>query len=1734
MNMKTLLKELVKDPQIKALYNQGFDRSFVHKLILEALSKEEILSLLPNGLDTTIDGSKKAYKKLAKQYHPDKNKDNPEAIENFGELSLIYNTFLNADINERERLLQDESFKSLLQRAGIDPSNEEGVTNDDRESYKVMSYLNSEKSLKNTRAEWKNLYMHAVRNSGNYLKKGGFTAKGLEKNYDDMIEAWENSDEETRKKFSIFKDFGLRKFSSLGWFTTVQRKIEFIAYWWHMMWNTEEQQNDSKQKSLGNNPAESAKMSKEEIENKIEELKKEYDQAKKEKNREKARAIAKEIGDLKFDLERLPNAENTSSDDDKTEPNIPAFEPEMIDAIKKQNTPEEVKAVAQKMAQDVKKDESINDEQKKEAVKDIYQLAQEKLKELAGAEESEEITLEKVKEYIETKEWKKIEGHFNNIKKWFDKNSEKTSIELEDYKQAAKDDLFESDYPTQNFILFSKIIEAIKEFLADEIYLLKDGFLDLYEDLQNLKQQVRDLTALVVQDKSKEPEADAAIQKTVQSTNQTAQKLLNAPKEDEKTGELTTTGEEPTSDDAEEKAKDEKPEFVAREAFDKAWQPVGAAFDNYEELFGTTPFLRVQAEVLFGLRDALQAFEKEVLEPAGLDVSGTGRREKDLQEQEGDEVVEVPKQAKRKSFELHKEITNRTKELVKIIKQVNDKNINTIAGRNLRKQARLKAKELLELLLKAREFLGSLSGEEKETLEFKESLLREEKKLDIEDLRKAHQQILSNMTKMDRIARTRPKKGQEGKPQPAINVKKYIDTPVTHTLELIRMMSPSFPTTQRPFGKEADIGEIKQQVNGIARDMIDIVAKLKGFATSNKTKSDKIDTLDELIVNAIRIIDDYFDVDLDDERLRPLMPEKVRPDAPSFNKGAAELKDRLDQLMQKYGPKVKEVFEKAKEKGNESEVLDKIRNTLAKKVDELFQQFRIKASDKQVDDTTEQIIKQEIEGVEEFLNLSGYEKFMQQEPTSKYKILGPKLAKAKTAQDMAKVIYKVVYGKEPEKSIGQRIKSFFKESEEEMRKLHVILAEKDPNFDSPAFFQEFLEGLRENSSFEDVLEWVETTLRGLKRKISNYQDMSDDELVKHLSFYFENYPEYHRHYTELRSEWESLSDDDEDVLSAGSEWDDEDEDIPAADAEWEDDEADEEMTNSANTTDTTNNNGESEKTSSPDDGPKDFWGNPLEIKTKDHYRLKDDTPYGKGKAKEKFEKAVPEIEVEKVEKLEGGKLKIFYNPGDDFEASELKFNAENFIIADSVEEFYKYYESFDQEDWEDEETEPSEEDDELQNFMNEAQLTKYEIAAVKDFFKWIEQSANSKDDLEEQIIREVIKLLREAKSGKINKNKVIRRGIPKWLVNKIYKEYTKDDNLKSVLDRAFNKMRKYNEDRFNELIQKYEPKEQSIKSSEETEDTKNLTKTVEDVASEVAEEEEINLENPSEQEQEQIVQAVMQEPEVQQELENTEIEPKDQQQAVKEIIDDISKEEKGSGSDQERLKVGDVYEYDASKDPDGHWSGLGNDGYRVEVIKVSSNGKEFELKVLDGENKDEVITDVPVKEWFAAYKKVEEKGSGSDEEAYSETELDKILAEIKQSDITVEGFMSSYIQRNQVEGTFTDRLKKELKKISFEYSKLAKEHHLADGDKKTELSNKIKQIKKQFKKVEKALGLEMIVPDLWDRNYLYKDNKDKLDLKYLQPVPNYHDRIHTLVEPGFEASEEQKTPLIKAKVIAIQ
>ena len=1177
MNMKSLLKELVKDPQIKALYNQGFDRSIIHKLILEALSKEEILSLLPNGLDTTKEDSKKTYRKLAKQYHPDRNKDNPEAKENFTELSQIY-AFLHADINERERLLQDESFKSLLQRA-------EEESNDDKESLKAMKHLNSEKSLKMTRAEWKELYMYAVRNSGDYLKNNGLTAKRLEKYYDEIVKGWENSDEEMRKNFSFFRDFGKRYISSLGWFNEDQ-KIQLIAFWWNMMKNTEGQQNDSKQKSLGNNPADGV----------------------------------------------TSNIENA-------------------------NTEEQVKSAAKEAVDQVKADDSKTNEQKKEAVKDIYQLAQEKLKELAGAEESEEITLEKVKEYIETKEWKKIEGYFNNIKKWFDSNPEITRIYLEDYKQAAKDNLFESDYSTQNFGLFSEIIESIKQFFADEIYYVRNGFLEFYEDLQNLKQQARDLTALVVRDKSKEPKANAAIQRTVQNTKQTAQKLLSAPKEDEKAEEKPT--EEPGQPIPSSGTVSPK---VYAELYDKILEK---AFDDFEDDFLRTPFLSKQSEVLTQLVSAVSDFNNKLSEATKQSFSRTADEDaEELQEQEETEQgIELDRKDQKLIMVEHKVMQKYLKMLVKMVTSIDQKKINTVGFEQDSRKIRAIAKQLLESIIDLMKIIDSAQKEGRKGLEFKEGIIKEEETTDdkkprtqltrdqiIDLMEQSYDLIVDYGTNIEKYSRTE-KEAVELKP---------VEDAIEKLNQVFAKMLPYFPE-HSPFGKTANLKEIKKQVRGISRDIIQVMKQAKGLVEKPENFDEQaIKTFAAVLLSTVSKLQKYFDLEIDDAKIKAMLPKVPPAKSASYGKDSDVIFSKIQEIIKKYGPSIEKTLKDESVKSWEKvgnflksklrtyfdnkipaiiagevrgvkpeyikrmEVITKFIKFVAKMKNEgilnenlrsFFKQLGVEKGNKEFGKQFgKQFTRDEIREIKDYLSKEqNYQDLLgvikqalrqpsdswlfddfQLEPEDEFKpepkddfelepedeikpepdddidkdatqpatdgestpfeefqnknrdeqqvLLSKGLGKVNSVKSLAKAIYKVVFGKEYKKSFLQRIKSFFTEQEEKLsvlekfEKMDKELGERDYNFLFNDIYDNLVEividNIDKNSSLESIEKNIEKFITTVKarsyKKQPKIRKLDNDKFIEHLSYYFENYPEYRSLNKQKEAEVEKFSDKDDD------------------------------------------------------------------------------------------------------------------------------------------------------------------------------------------------------------------------------------------------------------------------------------------------------------------------------------------------------------------------------------------------------------------------------------------------------------------------------------------------------------------------------------------------------------------------------------------------------------------------------
>ena len=351
------------------------------------------------------------------------------------------------------------------------------------------------------------------------------------------------------------------------------------------------------------------------------------------------------------------------------------------------------------------------------------------------------------------------------------------------------------------------------------------------------------------------------------------------------------------------KAPKKESEFIARESFDKAYIELGQAFDEYEEIFTTTPYLSEQSKVLFQLEDALKGFE-EKLKLASIGTDAGKIRPEDLQETKA-----VDEKTKKFIFDKHESMVVVLKELISIVKKLNNDNLTTVMGSNIRKQARLKAKELMKELAIVRNALGSLSAEDEERITFKENL-NEQEMTPSDYVKAAHKQIVSNMTKLDRIARSEKEKPKDQRNNYAINKQKFITTPVKETLKYIDDISQYFPV-KAPFGKSGGIEEIKKQVNGIGRDIVDIISKIKKVVNTGKSTPQNIEILDKLIKKSMTLIEKYFDLDIDDPEIRKLIPKKPNKYAVAFNDGASTLKKQLRQIVKKYGPRAKKLYTNA-------------------------------------------------------------------------------------------------------------------------------------------------------------------------------------------------------------------------------------------------------------------------------------------------------------------------------------------------------------------------------------------------------------------------------------------------------------------------------------------------------------------------------------------------------------------------------------------------------------------------------------------------------------------------------------------------------------------------------------------------------------------------------------------------------------------------------------------------------
>lgn len=76
------------------------------------MSKADYYQLLGVSRDADSDALKKAYRKLAVKYHPDKNPDNPEAEAKFKEVSEAYEVLKDADKRAAYDRYGHDAFKA--------------------------------------------------------------------------------------------------------------------------------------------------------------------------------------------------------------------------------------------------------------------------------------------------------------------------------------------------------------------------------------------------------------------------------------------------------------------------------------------------------------------------------------------------------------------------------------------------------------------------------------------------------------------------------------------------------------------------------------------------------------------------------------------------------------------------------------------------------------------------------------------------------------------------------------------------------------------------------------------------------------------------------------------------------------------------------------------------------------------------------------------------------------------------------------------------------------------------------------------------------------------------------------------------------------------------------------------------------------------------------------------------------------------------------------------------------------------------------------------------------------------------------------------------------------------------------------------------------------------------------------------------------------------------------------
>ncbi|HPH01609.1 MAG TPA: DnaJ domain-containing protein, partial [Spirochaetota bacterium] len=91
-----------------------------------ASGKRDYYEVLGVGKTTGKEDIKKAYRKLAMQYHPDRNRDNPEALEKFKEATEAYEVLSNDEKRSTYDRYGHEGLSAAGGAGSYDPRNFSG------------------------------------------------------------------------------------------------------------------------------------------------------------------------------------------------------------------------------------------------------------------------------------------------------------------------------------------------------------------------------------------------------------------------------------------------------------------------------------------------------------------------------------------------------------------------------------------------------------------------------------------------------------------------------------------------------------------------------------------------------------------------------------------------------------------------------------------------------------------------------------------------------------------------------------------------------------------------------------------------------------------------------------------------------------------------------------------------------------------------------------------------------------------------------------------------------------------------------------------------------------------------------------------------------------------------------------------------------------------------------------------------------------------------------------------------------------------------------------------------------------------------------------------------------------------------------------------------------------------------------------------------------------------------